>query len=315
MYKAISWHQPQTKWFRNHKINPRVQSSPYIGRFAPSPTGLLHMGSLLTAMASYCQAKKNHGQWLVRVEDLDPPREIAGASENIIATLVKLGFHFSPEVIYQSDQHRQNAYQVALNKLIEQSAVYYCSCSRTELKNHTIKTHTCRNQIKPPKKPYSIKLKIPNKTIEFIDKIQGHYTKNLQNDCGDFILKRKDGLFSYQIAVVVDDAYQNITDIVRGIDLIESTPWQIYLNSLLNLTQACYAHIPILVNHQGQKLSKQTCAQEIDTKNPIQALLNAYNYLNQKPIPTPPKTVNEFWQLAIDNWNINKIAKVNYIKL
>jgi len=273
------------------------------------------MGSLLTAMASYCQAKKNHGQWLVRIEDLDPPRETAGASKNIIATLVKLGFYFNPEVIYQSNQQRQNAYQAVLYRLIKQSVVYYCSCSRTELKNHTINTHACRNQIQPPKKPYNIKLKVPDKTIAFVDKIQGHCIKNLQKDCGDFILKRKDGLFSYQIAVVVDDAFQNVTDIVRGIDLIKSTPWQIYLNSLLNLTQACYAHIPILINKQGQKLSKQTFAQEIDTKNPIQTLLNAYDYLNQKPILTKPKTVNEFWQQAIDNWNIDKIAKVDSIEI
>ena len=273
------------------------------------------MGSLVTAMASYCQVKKSHGQWLVRIEDLDPPRETAGASKNIIATLVKLGFYFNPEVIYQSNQQRQSAYQAALDRLIEQSVVYYCSCSRTELKNCTLKTHACRNQIAPPKKPYSIKLKVPNKTVTFIDKIQGQYKKNLQQDCGDFILKRKDGLFSYQIAVVIDDAFQNVTDIVRGIDLIESTPWQIHLNSLLNLTQACYAHIPILVNDQGQKLSKQTFAKEIDTKNPIQTLLNAYDYLNQEPIPTQPKTVNEFWQLAIDNWNIEKIAKVDSIEI
>ena len=273
------------------------------------------MGSLVTALTSYCEAKKKGGQWVIRIEDLDPPREIAGASKNIIQTLNNLGFKFDQNIVFQSHQQRQNAYQSALNTLIDKSAIYYCTCSRAELKNTNIKSHTCRNQLDKPQKAHSIKLRVVNKKVVFIDKIQGLFQKNLQIDCGDFILKRKDGFFSYQIAVVVDDDFQKITDIVRGIDLIESTPWQIHLNSLLEFKQPSYAHIPILINNQGQKLSKQTFAKEIDNENPLDVLLNAYNYLNQAPFQQKPRSVNEFWQHAINNWNINKIAKVSSIKV
>jgi glutamyl-Q tRNA(Asp) synthetase len=292
-----------------------VSKLTYTGRFAPSPTGLLHLGSLVAAIASYCEAIKNHGQWLVRIEDLDPPREVAGASKKNIEVLNKLGFVFNQQLIYQSSPMRQAAYQAALDKLTEQSNIYYCTCSRKQLKNITIQTHQCRQSHKIPSLPYSINLKVPNKVIEFTDAIQGHQQYHLQKNCGDFIIKRKDGLFSYQIAVVVDDAYQNITDIVRGIDLIKSTPWQIHLNSLLNYKQASYAHIPILVNTQGQKLSKQTFAKEIDNQDPLTILLSAHSYLNQVPFDKKPPNTKQFWQHIIKHWNLNKIAKVEAIKV
>jgi glutamyl-Q tRNA(Asp) synthetase len=289
------------------------QARQYIGRFAPSPTGALHMGSLLTAMASYCEAMSNKGKWLVRIEDLDPPREIPGASHKIITTLQQLGFNIKQKIIYQSDRQRQIAYQQALDMLLSQSQVYYCDCSRNDLKNLAINQHRCRNGENSKTDNSSIKLKVKDQFIAFIDKIQGTYKKHLMSDCGDCVLKRKDQLFSYQLAVVVDDHFQGITDIVRGIDLIESTPWQIYLNSILKYNNINYAHIPILVNDQGQKLSKQTHAAEIDCNDPLTPLLRAYSYLNQQPLTTKITSTDQFWQHAIAHWDISRIARIESI--
>lgn len=285
----------------------------YIGRFAPSPTGPLHLGSLLAAMASYCDAISNQGKWLVRIEDLDPPREIKGAGQQILTTLNQLGFEFNQNTLLQSQ--RQQSYDDAINQLKSLSALYYCSCSRNQLKGITIEQHKCRNNTHQPSQPHSIKLKVPDKTLSFMDKIQGIYSKNLLKDCGDFVIKRNDGLYSYQLAVVVDDAYQGVSHIVRGTDLIDSTPWQIYLQSLLNLEQPIYAHIPILVNSDNQKLSKQTFAKSIDNEDPLSILLTAYTYLNQQPFQKRPVNIQQFWRHAIEHWNINKVTKVNEFKV
>jgi len=288
---------------------------PYIGRFAPTPTGKLHMGSLIAALASYCEAKTNDGQWFLRIEDLDPPREVAGASQSFIETLHSFGFQLDEKTLYQSEKIRQTAYQKALNQLIRSDQIYYCSCSRNQLKDMDINEHKCRNLNTIPCKPYSINLRVPNSDITFADKIQGAYSKNLLKDCGDCVLQRKDGLFSYQLAVVVDDSFQNITEIVRGIDLIDSTPWQIHLNCLLNYQQPSYAHIPILINKTGQKLSKQTHAKEINQEKPLETLILAYNILLQKPFIKTPKTLNEFWNDAITHWNINKLNNIQSIQV
>ncbi len=285
----------------------------YIGRFAPSPTGLLHMGSLMTAIASYCDAMSKNGQWLVRIEDLDPPREVAGASHKILNSLNAFGFEFDQNVVFQSHNQRQSAYNEFLMKLIDLDTVYYCCCSRAELKSTSIANHQCRNNSKIPNKPYSIKIKVPDLVISFDDEIQGIQSSNLLQDYGDFVIQRKDQLFAYQIAVVVDDAYQGITNTVRGIDLIDSTPWQIYLNSLLGFNQMSYAHLPILVNSQGQKLSKQTFAKEIDPSNTVNTLMQAYSFLNQAPFLNKPKSISDFWKHAINNWNINNVSKIDSI--
>lgn len=287
----------------------------YIGRFAPTPTGKLHMGSLIAAVASYCEAQKHNGQWLLRIEDLDPPREVPGASQSFIKTLTRFGFEINNNVVFQSETLRQKAYQRALDKLIKNGHTYNCACSRSQLKSISIKAHQCRNQKQIPQKPYSINLKVPDSTLTFEDRIQGIYARNLLNDCGDCVLKRKDGLFSYQLAVVVDDSFQNITDVVRGIDLIDSTPWQIYLNNLLNYQQPSYAHIPILVNNTGQKLSKQTFAKEINQADPLETLLVAHNILLQKPFKNKPKSLIEFWNVAIAHWNINKLDNIQSIQV
>ncbi len=273
------------------------------------------MGSLIAALASYCEAQKYSGQWLLRIEDLDPPREVPGASQSFIETLTRFGFKLSNKTVFQSENTRQQAYQRALDKLIEGGHTYNCACSRSQLKGLTIKEHQCRNQNKIPSKAYSINLKVPDSSISFYDRIQGHYSKNLLNECGDCVLKRKDGLFSYQLAVVVDDSFQKITDIVRGIDLIDSTPWQIHLNRILNYQQPSYAHIPILVNNKGQKLSKQTFAQEIDSENPLETLMLAYKLLLQKSLVKKPKTLKAFWNDAITHWNINKLDNIQSIQV
>ena len=289
------------------------KSSDYIGRFAPSPTGFLHKGSLIAAIASYCDAMKNKGEWLVRIEDIDPPREITGASKGILKTLKNYGFHFKKEVLYQSSRYQ--AYTQILDQLKEKSVVYACACSRADLKNKTIESHICRNSILTVTPPFNYKCKVANTDIHFSDLIQGEYSANLFQDCGDFVLKRKDNLFSYQLAVVADDNYQGITHIVRGIDLIDSTPWQIYLNSLLGYKQPIYAHIPILTDDKGQKLSKQSHAKEIDNENPLETLINTYQYLNQTPFTQKPQTIDQFWRHAISHWKLNKIANVHGIKV
>lgn len=285
----------------------------YIGRFAPSPTGSLHLGSLLAAMASYCDAKKHNGQWIVRIEDLDPPREVSGSSEKIIETLNRLGFKFDYEILFQSQ--RYSHYQSAIESLEAKSAIYYCTCSRAELIKQKTDSHLCRKNHTKPQASHSIKLIVPDETLKFQDSIQGLHSKNLLRDCGDFVIKRKDELYSYQLAVVVDDNFQEITHIVRGIDLLDSTPWQIYLNTLLHYKQPSYAHIPILVNSLNQKLSKQTFAEEINNHKPLDMLLKTYALLNQKPFLQKPKTINDFWSHAINHWDINIIAKVKSIKV
>lgn len=292
-----------------------LQQTLYIGRFAPSPTGKLHLGSLLTAVASYCDAMKNNGQWLLRIEDIDPPREVPGASNNIIKTLQNLGFQFKLPILYQSQHARQNSYQETIEKLQELSVLYSCACSRSKLKQINIYNHSCRSTHIKSTEGYSLKLRVPNIIIKFNDIIQGVFTKHLLSDCGDCVLKRKDGLFAYQLAVVVDDAFQGITHIVRGIDIIDSTPWQMYLNSILNFPKIQYAHLPILVNSQGQKLSKQTYAKEIDKENPLDVLVLAYSLLNQTPFRQKPQSLESFWSHAITHWNINNVSKNQSIQV
>jgi len=293
-------------------MNHSEHTSEYIGRFAPSPTGLLHLGSLVAAVASYCDAMKNKGKWLVRIEDIDPPREIMGASKGILSTLNAYGFNFSKDVLFQST--RNQIYETILERLKKTNATYKCKCSRSTLKNISIEYHECRQKNLKFSPPFHIKCKVPNLEINFEDLIQGIKKYNLF-ECGDFILKRSDGYFAYQLAVVTDDYCQGVTHIVRGIDLIDSTPWQMLLNSLLGFHQPQYAHIPILTNELGQKLSKQTFAKEITHENPLQTLIKAYSFLNQSPFVETPKTINQFWQHAIKHWKLNKIAKVHSIKI
>ncbi len=298
---------------------------PYVGRFAPSPTGPLHFGSLVAAVASYCDARTNGGQWLLRMEDLDKPREVKGAADDILRTLEAFGFAWDREVWYQSQ--RAEFYESTLQTLKDKGLVYPCTCSRKEIADSAITSgiegaiypKTCLNHA--PRLKHSGAGLMPNihaayraltkdENIVFLDEIQGEITQNLARDVGDFVLKRADGLFAYQLAVVVDDAAQGVTNIVRGADLLDSTPRQIYLQRLLGYAAPHYAHVPVASNVAGEKLSKQTLAKPIDMRPPGHALFDALSFLGQQP-PAEIKnaTLDEIWQWAMMNWRISNIPK------
>jgi glutamyl-Q tRNA(Asp) synthetase len=283
----------------------------YIGRFAPSPTGPLHAGSLVAALASYLDARVNHGRWLIRIEDIDEARTVAGAAEDIIQTLAAFGMRSDGEILWQST--RQIRYSAAFDKLGD--AVYACACSRKEIADSrltlaadgaVIYPGTCRNGLAPGRAPRAWRLRVPaasdpHALIQFDDRWQGLISENLTEHVGDFVLKRADGFWAYQLAVVVDDAEQGVTDIVRGADLLESTPRQIYLQRLLGLSTPRYLHVPAVVNDRGEKLSKQTGAQPLDVGSPIKALMEAAVHLGLA-LSRAPSSVDEFWALAIPAW-------------
>ncbi|HTQ98780.1 MAG TPA: tRNA glutamyl-Q(34) synthetase GluQRS, partial [Candidatus Acidoferrum sp.] len=266
--------------------------SPYRGRFAPSPTGPLHLGSVVAALASFLDAKAAQGLWLVRMEDLDPPREMPGAADDILRTLEKLHLHWDGPVIHQSQ--RIDAYHTGLDTLMQTGLLYRCRCSRLQLVGHDIYPGTCRHVSVPATEAGAIRCNVPDETIGFTDRIQGRIDQNLARDVGDFVLLRKDGLFAYQLAVVVDDGWQQITDIVRGNDLLDSTPRQLYLQRLLGLPTPRYAHIPLITDAVGQKLGKQQFAKAADAEHPSRTLWTALGLLRQQPEPAlrdePPAT-------------------------
>lgn len=287
----------------------------YIGRFAPSPTGLLHFGSLLAATASYLQARSQHGQWLLRIEDLDKPREQAGAADAIIQTLAAYGFEWDQNIVFQSQ--RLTAYTDALNSL--KPFIYACCCSRKQLQTFAhrgsfglIYPGTCRHKSQALTDSLTMRVKTNEQTICFNDQIQGLFCQNLERELGDFVIRRADQIFAYQLAVVVDDAWQGITEIVRGSDLLDNTPRQIYLQQLLGYSTPSYAHIPIAINALGQKLSKQTLAPALTTQ--VHELLNnlvkALQFLGQTPPEAPSfSTLKECWDWAIAHWDLSKIPK------
>jgi glutamyl-Q tRNA(Asp) synthetase len=288
----------------------------YVGRFAPSPTGSLHFGSLIAAVASYCDAKANTGKWLVRMEDLDKPREMKGAADNILRTLEAFGFAWNDEVVYQSQ--RAKLYAETLNVLQNKQLIYPCTCTRKEIADSgnalgidgVIYPKTCLKHAPETDIHAAYRIMTLDKNIAFLDEIQGEITQNLARDVGDFILKRADGLFAYQLAVVADDAAQGITHIVRGADLLDSTPRQLYLQQVLGFATPNYAHIPIVANIVGEKLSKQTLAEPIDISLPEYHILNALSFLGQQP-PAELKNanLNEIWCWATSNWKLSQVPK------
>lgn len=285
-----------------------------IGRFAPSPTGPLHFGSLVAAVASYCDAKSRGGQWLLRIEDVDTTRRVEGASEQIIQTLQRYGFIWDSEIIYQSQ--RTDLYQQALDLLRDQGLAYPCTCSRKEIADSStlqgiegaIYPGTCLQHAVKPDVPVAWRLKTSDTAIGFDDLIQGYLQHNMAKDIGDFVVKRADGLFSYQLAVVVDDALQGVTHVVRGADLLNSTTRQIYLQQLLGYTTPIYAHIPLVMNAEGQKLSKQTLATALPSDNIMNVMVAAFRFLPSLPTPPSLSSVHDLWQWAIDHWQLNSPA-------
>ena len=287
----------------------------YVGRFAPSPTGPLHFGSIIAALGSYLEALANQGRWLVRIDDLDPPREQAGAVDDILETLSGFGFEWHGEVFYQSN--RSAAYEDALAELSNNDLTYICLCSRKTVFEAglsgpygTMYPGTCRELNLPSRKRSSIRIRVPDKDISLDDKIQGLYSQNLAQEIGDFVLKRRDGLYSYHLAVALDDAEQGITHIVRGIDLLESTPRQIFLQQQLKLPTPEYTHLPIAVDGNGDKLSKQTYAAPVDVDHATTILFLALQFLGQQP-PAELKreTLDTIWQWAKQHWNMQNIPK------
>lgn len=285
----------------------------YIGRFAPSPTGLLHIGSLLTALASYADARANRGKWLVRMEDLDPPREMPGAAAHILHTLEAFGFEWDGEVVWQSRRH--SLYRDALGRLKEKGLLYPCYCSRKDWQaaaaqgaDGFVYNGRCRRPEDRPHtdKPPAWRIRVNDETIGFDDGIVGHYAQNLARDIGDFVLLRADGFWAYQLAVVADDADQGITHIVRGQDLLVSTPRQIYLQRCLGFATPHYAHLPLLVNKHGQKWSKQTLASALDENHKEQLLRQVLQYLNLPPAPEVSRP-QALLSWAIEHWQPHKI--------
>ncbi len=289
----------------------------YIGRFAPSPTGPLHFGSLVAAVASYCDAKANQGKWLVRMEDLDKPREIAGAADTILGQLEAFGFTWDGEIRYQSQ--RGALYTEAFQQLNAQNVLYPCTCTRKEIADSSqqwgiegvIYPKTCLTQALKPHASIAWRVKTNAAPIHFEDAIQGAISQQLNTAVGDFILKRADGLFAYQLAVVVDDAAQGINHIVRGADLLASTPRQIYLQQLLQLQTPHYAHVPLACNAAGEKLSKQTLAKTLDASHAHQLIFEALAFLGQQP-PDELKnaTLADIWHWAIANWQLANVPKM-----
>jgi len=262
--------------------------SMYVGRFAPSPTGPLHFGSLVAALASWLDARAAAGRWLLRIEDLDAARNQPGAARSIIDTLARLGLEWDGEIIYQS--RRRELYQQALEAM--RSHTYWCACTRREIADSSVALAvdgaqiypgTCRTGLAAGKTPRALRVKVDRRPISYVDRLQGAQQQVLERDVGDFVLLRADGQYAYQLAVVVDDALQGITDVVRGADLIESTPRQLWLQGLLGYRAPRYLHVPAAVNGAGEKLSKQTGAAAVDPARRGDALRRALAYLGQPP--------------------------------
>lgn len=255
----------------------------YRGRFAPSPTGQLHFGSLVAALGSWLCARHAGGEWLVRVEDIDPPREVAGSAAGILAALPAFGLIADGPTLFQST--RTAAYAAAIEQLRAADALFPCWCSRSELARGDGLHRDARCVASPQAdQPPAWRLRAPDLDIAFEDALQGPQRQNLRNEVGDFVLRRADGLYSYQLACVVDDAFQGITEVVRGLDLLDSTPRQIWLQRCLGLPTPAYRHLPLVLDGDGSKLSKSAQAFPVDPADPVPALRRALAFL-QLPLP------------------------------
>jgi len=297
---------------------PAISQNRVIGRFAPSPTGPLHFGSLIAATASYLNVRHHkNGHWLLRIEDLDKQRSHSKHSTTIIKQLEAYNFLWDGEILYQSQ--RSQAYQAAFDQLSD--FTFACECTRktlqTALQKNTGKYSyvypgTCREKGKKLNcSNCSFRIRTDSNKLSFTDQIQGNFSQKLESDVGDFVLKRADGSFTYQLAVVVDDAWQGINQITRGADLLDNTPRQLYLQKLLGFSQPDYAHIPVVTTTDGKKFSKQNQCPAISTHNKRNTLIKVLNFLGQSP-PNASEFANldDLWSFAIQNWDQNKIPKV-----
>lgn len=285
----------------------------YIGRFAPTPSGPLHFGSVVAALGSFLEARKHSGQWLLRIEDIDTPRVQEGAADAILTGLEKLGLYWDGPVVYQSQ--RLEAYQTALDSLFAQQLTYLCSCPRKLTKGRPY-PGTCRNGPgASPGNRYATRLKTDDAAVVVKDALQETLRQCIRQQIGDFILKRSDQLFAYHLALVVDDAWQDISHVVRGVDLWDSTPRQVYLQKLLTLNTPYYCHLPIAVNERGRKISKTNHAQAVLLKNsPAQVLLQALAFLGQEPDASLVSgSVEEIINWSIEHWQLEKVPRTTEI--
>ncbi|MBI5899386.1 MAG: tRNA glutamyl-Q(34) synthetase GluQRS [Rhodocyclales bacterium] len=287
----------------------------YRGRFAPSPTGPLHFGSLVAAMGSCLEARSRGGAWLLRIEDVDAPRCSMAAAGEILRMLEACGFEWDGAPVWQS--RRDEAYAAALERLKAAGVVFPCACTRRELADSALAPDgaaiypgTCRAGLAPGREARAWRLRVGDARLGFEDAIQGRIDSDLATEAGDFVLLRADGLFAYQLAVVVDDAEAGITDVVRGADLLLSTARQIHLQHCLGVATPAYAHLPVAVNAAGEKLSKQTLAAPLDANHPVPALVAALDFLGQRPPAELVRgTVAELWAWAGANWRLERVPR------
>jgi glutamyl-Q tRNA(Asp) synthetase len=289
----------------------------YRGRFAPSPTGLLHFGSLVAAVASFLDARAASGAWIVRMEDIDRPREVAGSADAIVRALERLGFEWNESIVRQSA--RTALYETALEHLLARGMAYPCSCSRSEILA-AVDSATgdelrypgwCRDGVRAPERRVAYRFRTPAGLLSFDDRIQGPIAVDVSAEIGDFVVRRRDELFAYQLAVVVDDAAQGITHVVRGADLLESTPRQILLQRSLALPTPTYAHLPVATDSHGVKLSKSAGAAAVDLDHPGRELWRALQFLRQGP----PAELREadpatLWNWAMGQWRLEPLRRI-----
>ena len=284
------------------------QASHYVGRFAPSPSGPLHFGSLIAAVGSYLQAKSQQGTWLVRIEDLDPPREVAGSASGILTTLEQFGLHWDREVIYQSQ--RYPAYEAAIEQLRSQGLTYFCNCTRKQIHAHgDFYQGQCRAKGLAADNA-ALRVITERPVSYFNDQLHGRIDIDPQLAAEDFIIRRKDGLFAYNLAVVVDDNFQGITQVVRGADLIEPTGRQLYLFAQLGQPAPSYLHLPLVSNADGNKLSKQNHAPALDSNNAQPLLINAFEFLGL-PVFSELRdlSISQLLAWGVTHWSIANIPR------
>ncbi|MDX8129727.1 tRNA glutamyl-Q(34) synthetase GluQRS [Methylomonas sp. OY6] len=285
----------------------------YIGRFAPSPTGPLHLGSLYTALASYLDARQHKGLWMLRIDDLDTPRNMPGASDAILNCLQSFGLYWDSEVDYQS--HHLEQYEQAIVELQMQQALYPCTCSRSLLANSPlIYPGHCRTNPQSTDAPHALRVKTADISTRFVDDLQGEISQNLASKHGDFIVKRKDGIIAYQLACVVDDQRQKVNRVVRGYDLLGSTPKQLYLQHLLGYPTPQYMHIPLIVDQEGHKLSKQTRAQAVNPNQAGPTLFLLLTLLKQNPPPDLRlAAIDSILEWAIEHWQAERLTSTQAV--
>lgn len=288
--------------------SPSSAPAPYVGRFAPTPSGFLHFGSLVAALASYLDARAVGGRWLLRMEDLDKPREVPGAQDAILQALEAYGFEWEQPIVRQSE--RLEAYDAVIEQLLERQLAYPCSCSRKQLQGFPGPYPGFCREAKRDRHDAAIRLRVPDREYGFTDRLQGEYRQQLAREVGDFVIRRRDGVIAYQLAVVLDDAWQGITDVVRGADLLDSTPRQLYLQELLGLPQPRYLHLPLIIQPDGHKLGKRYRSPPLQPQQASPLLLRALRALGQQPpAELDGAAPTQILGWATVHWNTDRIPR------